>query len=141
MIKEKILEIAKILEKYGQTILDTASDEEIEIFQKWVVNKYGEIDTNEYIYLVKLANGIDFNGLAIYSIKNQLKESIYVSNDIWHENNNLKNYLFYADSDITWYCFDVKNKIFCELDKPSGEVIQTYETFNDMINVAFDSVM
>lgn len=141
MIKERILEISKTLEKYGQTVLDSASDEEIKLFQKWIINKYGEIDVDDYIYLVKLANGIDFNGLVIYSIKNQSESSIYDSNEIWHENDNLKSYLFYADSDITWYCFDVSNKVYCELDKPSGEVIQIYQTFNDMINVALDSVM
>lgn len=141
MIKEKILKLANVLEEYGQNILEPASNEEIEAFQKWVIDKYGEIDIDEYIYLVKLANGIEFNGLVIYSLKSESEESIYDSNDIWHENINLKEYLFYGDSDITWYCFDVNNKIFSELDKPSGEVIKTYETFNDMLNVALGSVM
>lgn len=141
MIKDKILEIAKILEKYGQSVLNSATEEEINKFQTWAINEYGSINIDEYVYLVKLANGLNFNGLVIYSIKKDLEENIYNSNEIWHENENLKSYLFYADADIAWYCFDTINGVFCELDKPSGEVMQTYETFNDMIGSALDSVM
>jgi len=141
MLKEKIMQISKVLKKYGQDILFAASNKEIESFKKWIVKRYGEIDISEYINMVELANGIDFNGLVIYSLKNESEESIYEVNDIWHENIHLKNYLFYADSDTSWYCYDVNNKRFCELDKPSGEVIQTYSTFDDMINVAIESII
>jgi|LSQX01.1.fsa_nt_gb hypothetical protein len=141
MISEKIQQIAKTLAKYGKTISSNAEEKEIAVFQKWVQDIYGSINVNEYIDLVTMVNGIDFNGLVVYSVKKSSDENIYNANAIWHENEELKNYLFYADADITWYCFDTKNGMFCELDKPSGELMQTFSSFNEMLESALDSVL
>ncbi|MCC3356785.1 YrhA family protein [Bacillus sp. REN16] len=50
-------------------------------------------------------------------------------NEIWRENEWENNYLFFLDSNISWYCFDIDNNVFLELDKPSGEIMEEYKSF------------
>jgi len=50
-----------------------------------------------------------------------------------------KQYVFFGDSDSGWYCFDLCNKIYVELDKPSGALMTTYSDFNSMLVDALKS--
>jgi hypothetical protein len=51
------------------------------------------------------------------------------------------NYLFFGDSNISWYCLDIDNNVFLELDKPSGDIVEEYNSFQEMINEAIKSVL
>ena len=49
--------------------------------------------------------------------------------------------MFLGDSDTALYCFDLKEHVFVELDKPSGTIIESFESFDFMINAAMETVL
>ncbi|WP_218975577.1 YrhA family protein [Mesobacillus foraminis] len=60
------------------------------------------------------------------------------ANEIWHEAEEQRRYLFFGDSDINWYALDLKEGMFHELDKPSGSVMETFSDFNEMLASALE---
>ena len=44
--------------------------------------------------------------------------------------------MFFGDSNMSWYCYNINDKVYVELDKPSGELEQQFSNFNDMIDNA-----
>ena len=62
-------------------------------------------------------------------------------NEIWQDNEWNNNCLFFGDSSIFWYCIDIDKYVFLELDKPSGDIVQEYNSFEEMINEALKSVL
>ncbi len=63
------------------------------------------------------------------------------TNEIWYENDWQKQYLFFGDSDIAWYCYDLDQNVFLELDKPSGTLIQSFASFESMLEEALQTVL
>lgn len=138
-MNSKLLELEKVAQEYNESILKSATDEQIDIFNRWATDKH--IPTEEYVQFAKLANGLDFNGLVVYSINEMDDNNIYNANEVWHENKNLTNYIFFADSDIAWLCYDCNQSSFCELDKPSGTLINTFSSFSEMMKSALEQII
>ena len=46
--------------------------------------------------------------------------------------------MFFGESSISWYCFDLLNEVYVELDNPSGTVMQIYPDFNSMLERALE---
>lgn len=144
MWEKLISDIRKIEEKYGDTINSPASSEQIEILIKAVKEKFGNELPQEYINFLKTVNGIEFNGFIFYGVDsslldNQKEQTVYGyidTNEIWYENQHQKQYMFFGESNISWYCFDLVNKIYIELDKPSGTLMNTYDNFYYMLEKA-----
>jgi hypothetical protein len=142
---EKLLsDIKKIEEKYGDTLNAPASDQQIEALKKAVNEKFGNELPEQYIRFLKTVNGLEFNGFIFYGVDNWLvkvenNDTVYGyvdTNEIWYENEHQKQYMFFGESNISWYCFDLLNHVFVELDNPSGTIINTYEDFNSMLEKA-----
>ena len=49
--------------------------------------------------------------------------------------------MFYGDSDTAWYCFDLKVGVYVELDKPSGTLIQSFESLDSMLLDALETIL
>ncbi|MEC2062760.1 YrhA family protein [Bacillus inaquosorum] len=137
-----IEEIQKTEVKYGDELNSPATDQEIRKFEKAVLGKFpvNEIPSG-YKKFLQTVNGLDFNGLVIYGIDDDLleeekDEEVYgflETNELWHENNEQKKYLFFGDSDTAWYCLDVIENEYLELDKPSGTLMNKFDDFNAML--------
>jgi len=102
-----------------------------------------------YIELLKIINGLDFNGLVIYGVDEvlldkEVDENIHgfiETNELWYENYWQKQYIFFGDSDTAWYCYDLKESVYVEFDKPSGTLIQSFESFDSMLSDAFETIL
>lgn len=135
-------DIRKKEAKYGDELNSSATEKEISKFEAAVVGKFpiNEIPTG-YQEFLQSVNGLDFNGLVIYGIDNDLleegkDEEVYgfiETNEQWHENDEQKKYLFFGDSDTAWYCLDVIENEYLELDKPSGTLMNKFDDFNAML--------
>lgn len=148
MWKEKISEIKKIEESYGDSLRRPATNNEIQKMQEAIHVQFGDFSLpNHYVDFLKNLNGLDFNGLVIYGVDelfldNKMEEDIHgflELNEIWHENEWQKQFLFFGDSDTAWYCYDLKKKIFVELDKPSGTVMDSFDNFQVMLEEALST--
>lgn len=148
--KDLLIEIEKIEEKYGSRLRNPASDTEIKKMEQNFQRKFGNIVLPEsYREFLKRINGLDFNGLVIYGVDEVLLErevqegvqGLIETNELWYENELQKQYIFYADSDVAWYCYDLKENIYVELDKPSGTLIQSYDSFSSMLSDALGTAL
>ncbi|MBX9973973.1 YrhA family protein [Cytobacillus firmus] len=148
--KELLIQIKKIEEKYESSLGNPVTDLEILNLQQLIQEKLGNMQLPEsYIDFLKTVNGIDFNGLVIYAVDKELLsekngedlQGFVETNEIWHENESQKNYIFFGDSNISWYCFDLRSEIFLELDKPSGTIIQSFDCFDSMLSEALQTTL
>lgn len=150
MWEKLLIDIAKIEEKYGDTLNAPASNEQIVALMKTVKEKFTNNLPKQYINFLKVVNGIEFNGFIFYGVDNSLidpknDDLVYgyiEANEIWYENEHQKQYMFFGESNISWYCFNLLNKAYVELNKPSGTVMYTYVDFNSMLERALrDSII
>jgi len=143
VISELLLRIEEFKNKDNKSIMIPANNEDIQLTKEWVSKNVKEnLWVKDHEVFLKKANGLDFNGLVIYNASpNDDNNGIIGANEIWRENDWDYNYLFFGDSNISWYCLDIDNNVFVELDKPSGEVIEKFENFNEMLEEAINSVL
>jgi hypothetical protein len=150
MWKELLSDIRKIEEKYGDTLNIPASNEQIEILKKIVKEKFNHVLPDQYIDFLKTVNGLEFNGFIFYGVdsslldieNNQIIYGYVGTNEIWYENEHQKQYMFFGESNISWYCLDLLNGVYVELDNPSGTLMHTYTNFNSMLEKALqDSLL
>jgi hypothetical protein len=144
MLREQLRQIEKNLEKYGEKLQPPATAKAIEHLRKQAKKRYNADLPEQYIDFLRTVNGLDFNGLTIYSADNPMQddsstESVYgfiESNEVWHENEWQRKYLFFGDSDIGWYCINLDTGLYEEQDKPSGTVMKTFKDFVSMLESA-----
>jgi hypothetical protein len=148
--KDLLKEVEKIEVKYGSTLKKPALDTEIIKLIETIQDNLGHIVLPEsYIEFLKRMNGLDFNGLVIYGVDEvlldrEMDEEVHgfiETNEIWYENDWQKKYVFFGDSDTAWYCFDLKSCVYVELDKPSGTIIQSFESFDSMLGEALETTL
>ncbi|MDQ0861805.1 hypothetical protein QFZ72_005284 [Bacillus sp. V2I10] len=143
-------EIEKIVVKYGSSFRNPVSDTEIIKLKQHIQQKFGNIALPEsYIEFLKIVNGLDFNGLVIYGVDKVLTDKeedekiqgFIETNELWYENDWQKQYIFFGDSDTAWYCYDLKESMYVELDKPSGTLIQSFDNFDSMLSDALETTL
>ena len=127
---------------YDEEVNLGASKEEIDKLIVEAKEKLSVEIPKEYLDILSKVNGIEFNGFILYGVdkyllEHEMNQSIYGlvdSNKIWYENEEQKKYLFLGESNISWYVYEYKNKIFIELDNPSGREINKFNSFYEMFN-------
>lgn len=150
MWREKVSHISKIRENQNWKLNLPTNEKELSRFRKSVVEKFGEdVLPQQYYEFLQTVNGIEFNGLIIYGIDqsfldfkpiNQV-DSFFDANEIWESIKDEEELIFFGDSDIAWYCYNVSKKEFVELDKPSGEHMETFCDFDTMLKSALSAAL
>ena len=142
MWKEYLEEIRRKEKRYGQEINCGISEEEAELFGKAVRAELGAALPEECLKILKTVNGIEFNGVILYgadeavlkSVPKQHVNGLIDCNQVWYENEWQKQYLFLGEGSISWYVYDLKAKKYRELDNPSGELCEEFDTFEEMLD-------
>ena len=146
MWKQLLLKIKEKRERRGRTLNNSASEEQIEVLNKTVKKFFNQVLPEQYVNFLKAINGLEFNGFIFYGIDSTLidvenNQTVYGyvdTNEIWYENEHQKQYMFFGESNISWYCFDLLNQVYVELDNPSGTLMQTYTDFDHMLKKALE---
>lgn len=150
MWRELLLDIKKVEEKYGGTLNIPARNEQIDYLKKVAKERFNHILPKEYIAFLKMVNGLEFNGFIFYGVDSWLvdkEDNKFVygyidSNEIWYENEHQKQYIFFGESNISWYCFDLLSRVYVELDNPSGTLMNTFTNFEYLLEKALkDSLL
>ncbi|MBM7645660.1 hypothetical protein JOD45_001878 [Scopulibacillus daqui] len=148
--KDLLKEIEKIEEEFESSLRHPASDSEIIKMNQNIQQKFGTIVLpDSYTEFLKIVNGLDFNGLVIYGVDKSLLDKdvdeeingFIETNEIWYENEWQKRYVFFGDSDVALYCYDTEKGVYVELDKPSGTLMQTFDSFDSMLTDALETVL
>lgn len=146
MWTDKLSEIVEEKKSYAEKINSGASSEEVERFLAEVKHAFHFDLPKEYIEMLKVFDGLEFNGVIIYGIDEQFVKTtinqhingFIDNNQIWYENKEQKKYIFFADRDISWFCLDAERNIFVELDKSSGDLQQEFASFSDMLEYVLE---
>ncbi|MDM5434366.1 YrhA family protein [Bacillus hominis] len=149
MWKNLILEIEKIEKSFNDNLNTPATDSEVQKLREHAKEKFNVDLPSEYEEFLKTVNGLDFNGLVLYGVDSPLLETekdeqicdFIETNEIWYENEFQKEYLFLGDSNIAWFCKNLSDGTYLELDKPSGTVMKTYNDFNTMLEEVLKSAL
>ncbi|MBC1484515.1 hypothetical protein HCJ58_14980 [Listeria sp. FSL L7-1509] len=143
MLKDTISKLKQVMLEFDRAIPSQASVSEIEKFKKWAVEQFGEeVPWEKYVPFLEEVNSIEFNGIFLYGIDpDDSNLDIIENNEIWHDVEENKKYLFLGDGDISWYVWDSEIDEFQELDKPSGEVMEIFESCNAMLIEALQTAI
>lgn len=141
MWNDKLKEIIQEKQTYGEKVNKGCIEEEIQLFKKKVGEELNIILPEEYVNVLKIVNGIEFNGFILYGIDeailnevpNQHVNGLIEYNKIWYENEWQRKYIFLGESNISWYVYDANLKKYYELDNPSGRAVQEFNSFDDML--------
>ncbi len=136
----KLKEINEIKKLYKQAENSGVSDEQLAGLLSETKKQYDFVLPESYIDFLKKENGFEFNGFIIYGIggakdclSTQSTTDFISTNEIWHEVSDSKRYIFFGDSNISWYCFDKRNNLYVELDKPSLSLVKVFDNANNML--------
>ena len=141
MWKDKLQEIIQEKKIYGEKVNIGATEEEIGMFFKEVKAELNVDLPNDYANILKLVNGLEFNGFILYGIDqsllskqpNQSINGLIEYNKIWYENEWQKKYIFIGESSISWYAYDFAECKYAELDNPSGRENEVFSSLEDMV--------
>ncbi|MBF2663893.1 hypothetical protein IBB82_07340 [Listeria seeligeri] len=97
-IMNTISKLKQVMLEFDCPIPSRASVSEIEKFKEWAVEKFGEkVPWEKYIPFLEEVNSIEFNGIFLYGIDpNDSNLDIIENNEIWHDVEENKKYLFLA---------------------------------------------
>ena len=120
--------------RIGRSAYSSASENDEKEFLEWLSKISPDLkdSLSGYIAFSKIANGLNYNGLFIYSITPGAKYNIYSSNEEWWDVEEQKKYLFFADDSISWYCQEISSGAFYVMNKPGGEKMEQYKSFNEL---------
>jgi hypothetical protein len=150
MWREQVSQISKIREKRNRKLNLPTKENELLRFRKAIVEKFNEdVLPQQYYNFLLTVNGIEFNGLKVYGIDQNFLDSkpinqvdgFFDANETWGSIKDEDELIFLGDSDIAWYCYNVSKTKFVELDKPSGEHMETFEDFDAMLESAFSAAL
>lgn len=141
MWKSKLQEMAQEKSLYGEKINIGATAEEVQRFLKEAGDELKVDLPKEYIKILEVINGIEFNGFILYGIDqhllnrqpNQFINGLVEYNKIWYENEWQKKYLFLGESNISWYVYDLIECQYCELDNPSGRKMDVFNSLECLV--------
>lgn len=146
MWREQVDRIAQLREKRNRKLNLPVNESELSRFRKSVVEKFGEdVLPQQYYEFLQTVNGIEFNGLRMYGIDqiyldakpiNQV-DGFFDANETWESIKDEDELIFFGESDIAWYCYHATQNSFVELNKPSGELMETFRDFGTMLESAF----
>jgi hypothetical protein len=144
MWTDLLIEILEEMKEDELTPQPPASDADIQFLHADIAS-LGNVKKlpDAYIQLLKMMNGLEWNGLFIYSTKTMPLEDtddkllgLVEANQIWRDLEDHKRYLFFGEAEISLYCQDLTTHAFLELDRGSDTVIEAYDSFEKMLEKA-----
>lgn len=143
MIEKLINDIAEIEAKYDEILPAPVTIEEQEILKNGSTGLFGkDIPIESYSQFLNKVNSLQHNGLFLYGVNTQNDNlDIIEKNKIWHDVIEYQKYLFFGDDDTSWYIWDSEVNEFQLLDKPSGEIMEIFESCNAMLIEALQTAM
>ncbi len=142
MWEDKLQEIIQEKKLYGEKINVGATEEEIQLFIKVIEDELNVDLPNQYLKILEVVNGVEFNGFILYGIdqrllnkqSNQPINGLIEYNKIWYENEWQKQYIFLGESNISWYVYDITSGKYYELDNPSGRENEEFSSLEYLVN-------
>lgn len=125
-------------EKYGDLLQTAASQDQCLQLSKRVKDEFNLSISEVYIYLLQYTNGFDNDGVVLYSTEKSLIngyddryiDGILEANKSWHRNTEMKDFLFYAESEQYLFVQSLENSSLSYRPRDDFDTI-IYKAKND----------
>lgn len=149
MWTDKLQNIIQEKNLYGEKVNIGATEGEIQLLIREIKNELNVDLPSEYLKILEVVNGIEFNGFILYGIdqrllnkkQNQRINGLVEYNKIWYENEWQKQYIFLGESNISWYVYDITTGKYCELDNPSGRENEVFNSLECLLEKLFNDAL
>ncbi|MBC1534180.1 YrhA family protein [Listeria seeligeri] len=142
MIQTYLNQIRSFEKEYGDEIPAPIKEEEIKKYTEWAKKFHNQFPYEDYLFFLKLANGLNFNGLFLYGL--QLEDddlNIQLANNTWRESKYMQNYVFIGEDSISFFVWNMMEKKYEVLDKPSGDVFEEYDNLKNLLMEALETAL
>lgn len=141
-IESLLAKIEEIESSFGSGIYASINDSDEKTFKQWIKKNFPESqnDFSDYIAFSRISDGLIFDGLRIFSINHNARFSLYDENETLWELEHQRQYLFFGDDSISWFCMDLLSNDYLIIDKPGGQIMGDFKTFDDLIFRALKGV-
>jgi hypothetical protein len=149
MLQQLLDKVAQWQRQWDQDPQPACGADAIEALRKRAKSELGADVPEDYLSLLRIANGVDWNGLSIYAAektpiagrKERGKEERFIfgfvdQNLHWREYAPAKNYLVFGESGDSTYLYNTAKSEYQERDRASDSLVDTYPTFEDLITEA-----
>ncbi|MCY7017145.1 YrhA family protein [Streptococcus sanguinis] len=135
---ELLEKIERIESGYGEKLNSPIDLDKIKSLSKNEINEVKIFMEQEYSRFLTKVNGLDFNGSVLYGLKTDDSCSAEVYdffeyNKIWHEVEENKRFVFIGENNISWFVYNPSNYEYLELDMPSAEVVEKFNSLDDLL--------
>ncbi len=135
---------AQSKEDYDSDLQPPATEEALQRLHQKTRDELGATLPDGYLDFLRVTDGLIWNGLFIYSSEkapilgetNEFMHPFVDTNLIWRDHEPHKNYLFFADGEISLYVYNLMKERYEILDRPSETLISTFDTFDELITEA-----
>jgi len=137
-IKELLEKIKERENRYEKFEYTPCSERDIEKFNAWLKTEFGDSapDLSEFIEFCKVADGLNSNGVFMFSLSQDKYVNVYVQNEHFWEAMNEKNYLLIGSDDISDYAVELSSGKFCVLDSTCGDCLEYYDGYDNLMEEA-----
>lgn len=133
MLSKIMMELEKLQSNLGYSISAAAKIENIALVKRWISDNIApDLWFPEYEEFLKRRDGL----VIFNSEPNDGTKGFITANEIWRSDPNYSKYVYFGDTDISWFTYDLSIKKYSELDKPSSDFIESFDSFNDMLATA-----
>ena len=135
---ELLEKIERIESGYGEKLNSPIDLDKIKSLSKNEINEVKIFMEQEYSRFLTKVNGLDFNGSVLYGLKtdDSCSSEVYdffEYNKIWHEVEENKRFVFIGENNISWFVYNPSNDEYLELDMPSAEVVEKFNSLDDLL--------
>jgi hypothetical protein len=147
LYKPFLEQIAAKARKYGEGLQSPCDPESVADLQLRAHEQLGADLPPGYAEFLALHNGLDWNGLVIYSCttvpiighEDRFIEDLVESNLGFRDNTRMKRFLVLGDSDMYLYVYETQGREYSVIDRVSLDRHEVFATFEEMLAAALRS--
>lgn len=143
MWKKLLKDIIREKKNYEELVNRGVTDNELSSLNEKSLTEFAFRFPVNFTDVLKEINGLEFNGTILYGTDEYLLDSddgieqriygLIEYNKIWYEVETNKQFIFLGESNISWFVYEKSSNMFCELDNPSGELIEKFNTIEELL--------
>ena len=144
-----IKEVRLAAKKWGEALETGATQTEIDEFVKEVKRQYDTVPPRGYLDLLRIVNGLEFNGLIIYGTKDSISDpdssplNFFVANDSFRDarKQDTEKLLLLGETSTGILVYDIDCEKFQYRDRIGIDRVEPYSCFEAMLESEVKKVL
>lgn len=138
---ELLKQVEQQASKYGEAMQPPATSAMLDKLKDDAKKELGADVPNDYLTFLSIMNGIDWNGMSIYSCADTISaDSVrshmpgFIETNLIHRDVVEKGQIIVLGEDsLDIYVYDPKTEEYQSRDRTSLDIMESFETFNDLM--------